>query len=121
MKRVLWVEDDERIRNTAERLCHFFGVKVGFCNTYLEAESVLAYGIPRDRYLAIVSDMDLGKGPTGADVLAAAERAGIPVRVLFSGGAHGPGDAPAATAILSKAAMRHLVEQVLKPLFEEGA
>ena len=120
MKRILWVEDDARVRAAAERVCKASGVKVGFCFTYLEAESTFAYGVPRDRYTAVVSDFDLGPGPTGADVLAAAECAGIPVRILCSSGSHSSADCPAATAIVDKMNLRAVVEEHLAPLFREG-
>lgn len=116
---ILWVEDDERIRRAAERLCRAAAVRVGFCHTYEEAESVLTYGEPCERYPAIVSDFDLGPGPTGADVLAAAKRAGIPIRILCSGGPHSIPDAPAATSFYDKSMMWFLVETVLAPLFKE--
>jgi hypothetical protein len=119
-RRVLWVEDELEIWTAVERLCnaanvdvHFFSSGAGGLAAILDLDG----DADTEEIVAVVSDMDLGPGPSGADVLDTAARAGIPVRVLFSGGAHSPDDAPAATSILPKTAMRHLVENVLAPLF----
>ena len=114
MKRVLWVEDDGRIRKAAERLCKANGVEAEFVAYGVEAIFNLAFAF---RYLAVVSDFDLGPGFSGADILAAAERAGIPIRLLCSGGTHGA-DCPEATVIYDKMGMREMVEDVLAPLFK---
>lgn len=115
MKRVLWVEDDERIRRAAGRLCKASGVWVDFSPWGSDAKLAMA---EFREYVAVVADFDLGHGPNGQDVLADAERVGIPIRILCSSGVHGA-NCPAATVIYDKMGMREMVEDVLAPLFAE--
>ena len=119
MKRVLWVEDDKRICKTVDRLCRASGVEVTIASCARSAIALLppdAVDVPL--YLAVISDFDLGPGPNGQDVLAAAERAGIPIRILCSSGSHDSTDCPAATVIYDKTFMREMVETVLAPMFK---
>lgn len=124
MKQILWVEDDGQVRKAAERLCRMLGVPVRFSALGQVAKDLLTlpiYTETKKTFVAVVSDFDLGlrQGPTGADVLAEAERAGIPIRILCSSARHTSNDCPAATVFYDKVFMREMVEDVLVPLFRE--
>jgi|GEM_PF-6543389 len=120
MKLILWVEDDAQVRKTILRSFGEFFTCVDFAFTGERGVYVLSAAF-KPTHAAVVSDFDLGPGPTGADVLAAAERAGILVRILCSGDTHGFVSVPSATGFYSKFRVKELVEKVLLPLCKEDA
>lgn len=112
---VLWVEDNPRVRAAARRLCDAYGLAATFEDSAEDAIFLLA-SEESEAFSAVVSDFALGSIATGADVLDAAERAEIPVRILCSSGQHTATEVPAATTIVDKMQLRRIIEEHLVPL-----
>lgn len=79
--RILLVDDDTMVGELTREVLAITGHEVHYVPTAEQALTELS----RNAYEAVISDLDLGRGPNGLSVLMAARRVSVPCCILTSG------------------------------------